>query len=198
MTKCSVLIILMISLFQGKIQAALPQNAMRELSEKQWKLIEENEYIINSQMKNIIHNQQKLNYHATALHPKNCKIALRKISQYEQYKNFISFITRSEYNDQTKLLNFLLDHSLLPFKISLKFKIDRIERPGIYHFQFDHGFLRNLKGKINVSTWKNRCLMQMHATWQGPDTGINSTVFEVFSATLGKLGTAKIFRLSRY
>ena len=195
MTKCSVAFASLFFVFQV---FAAPKNLLRNLSTKQWRSVENDEYIVYSQMKDLKKNQQSLQYYAIALHPNNCQIALRKISQYEQYKNFIPFIKKSEYSNETRKLFFLLDHSLLPFKIFLRFKIDRIERPGDYQFKFERGFLKNLVGKIRVSKWKNRCLMQMHASWQGTDTGINNIIFEVFSSTLGKLGTAKIFRISRY
>ncbi len=171
--------------------------SFKNLKDSDWKRLERNEVLVSSQMKDR-GKQQEFNYYSIGLHPSSCNIGLRKISRYEQYKEFVSFIKQSDYSDSTKQFHLLFDHTLLPFPFKLRFKVDRVVAPGKYSFIFEHGFLKGLKGNIRVSKYKKRCLYELMAKWKGPDTKINSTLFEIFSRTLGKLGKQKIFRISRF
>ena len=40
---------------------------------------------------------QQLNFKMVGIHPNRCKIALRKISLYEEYSDFIGFIKKVEF-----------------------------------------------------------------------------------------------------
>ena len=140
--------------------------------------------------------QQSLDYYAAGLHPRSCRKALFKISQYESYSEFISFITHSRYDKKQGKIYLRFDHTLLPFPLTLHFVIPRITSPGRYDFSFDTGILQGLLGKIQVSPHGERCLMELTSTWRGKPTGINDLVLEIFSVTLGKLGVKKIFRIS--
>ncbi len=139
---------------------------------------------------------QSFELYTQGLHSKGCVYAMRKLSLYEQYKDFLSFVTESSYEKET--VNFLLDHTLLPFSMRLKFKIPRIRKPGAYPFTFDAGFLKGLKGKIHLKKMKDkRCLFTLTANWKGPHTGIPNLIFEVFSSTLTEMGMKHLFRISR-
>ncbi|MCY4643126.1 MAG: hypothetical protein OXB88_00755 [Bacteriovoracales bacterium] len=172
-----------------------PPPPLRPLNTAQWKGLYRGELIIKSLMKTE-GKFQRLSYYAAGLHPRTCPKALQKISEYESYRDFISFIKRSRYHKKTQDFELLFDHTLLPFPMVLKFRIPRIKAPGIYPFSFPMGLLKGLKGKIQVSRRQGRCFMELKARWKGPSTKINDTVFEVFSITLGRIGIRKVFRVS--
>lgn len=140
--------------------------------------------------------EQSLNFSIAGLHPKNCTYALKTLSLYEEYSRFLSFVKESRYNEATQEINFILSHFLLPYDMRLTFKLPRITKPGTYPFTFDIGILKNLTGNIYVSEEGNRCLFYSTAQWRGPDTGINNTVFELFSQALSKLSMEILFRIS--
>ena len=172
-----------------------PLSPLRPLNKGQWKDLKKGKIVVSAkiQTKN---NQQKLDYYAAGLHPFSCSKALRKISKYESYKDFISFITKSRYNEKTQKIYLLFNHVLMPSPLSLHFVIPRITAPGYYPFHFPKGLLKGLQGRAQVSPYGQRCFMEVASNWKGRPTGINDTVFEVFSITLGKLGIRKVFRIS--
>ena len=47
---------------------------------------------------------QNLSFFVVGLHPRSCSKALLKIGNYEEYKNYLSFVTQSEYNDKTQTI----------------------------------------------------------------------------------------------
>ncbi len=173
---------------------------LKELNKRQKEKILSGDVYISSNMDTLKSNppQQALDYFAAGKHKKSCRKALIKMSSYENYSSYIDFIKESSYNDETQELNFLFEHTLLPFPIRLKFKIERILGEGKYQYFFDTGFLKGLKGNIKVDQIKEdkRCLFQIDAKWIGPDTGIGDTIFEIFTTTLGKVGIKKIYRIS--
>ena len=168
---------------------------LRPLNKGQWQDLKKGKIIVSSkiQTKN---GQQKLDYYASGLHPLSCSKALRKISQYESYKDFISFITKSRYNEKAQKIYLMFNHILMPSPLSLHFVIPRITAPGYYPFHFPKGLLKGLRGKIQVSPHGRHCFMEVASNWKGRPTGINDTVFKIFSITLAKLGIQKIFRIS--
>ena len=150
--------------------------------------------IVNTRRKNGI---QKLKYKIAGLHPKSCRFALRKLSRYQDYNHFIDFIKLSHYDDKRQKITLFLAHKLMPFDMSLKFKIPRITKVGVYPFSFDAGILKGLSGTINIFNEKNnRCFFLTRASWSGPNSGINDTVFELSSSTLGRIAMEKLFRVS--
>lgn len=185
-----------------------PQLFLTKLSQSKIKELTRGSILIKSDLKTVYKKNskeyanglQEFNYFAGAVHNKSCNTALRKMSRYEDYKTFIDFIKDSKFNESSEMLYFRFDHTLLPFPISLNFKIQRIRGPGIYHYSFDNGFLKGLKGKIKVDHFSNKrnCLFQINARWKGNHTGINSLIFEMFTTTLGKLGIRKVFRISQF
>lgn len=156
-----------------------------------------------SQNKNYIHSKvvsdkyyQSLSLTAGGPHPKSCQKAFRKLSRYESYKEFLSFVKKSEYNDDNQYVSFLFSSSFLPFDMSLEFKIPRIKRPGNYPFIFEKGFLKGLKGNIYVEEVKKQCVIFVTADWKGKKTTIPNLAFELFVDTLAHIAIKNLFRIS--
>ena len=179
----------------AKVQDLGEFSTLRPLAPGQWQDLRKDEVVASSQIQTVA-GQQSLSYYAAGLHPLSCTKALRKMSQYESYKDFISFITHSRYDERAQKIFLRFNHALLPFPLTLHFTIPRIAGPGVYPFFFDKGMLTGLRGKIQVSPHGDRCLMEVTSDWRGRPTGINDLVFEIFSVTLGKLGIKKVFRIS--
>jgi hypothetical protein len=139
---------------------------------------------------------QSLKFSIAGLHKKNCSYALKTLSNYESYNKFLDFVKVSKYNEGTKEIDFILSHLMLPYDMELIFKLPRVDKPGVYPFQFDIGFLKGLEGTIYVSEYKSRCLFYTEAHWQGMHSGINNYFFEVFSKGLSKLSMEVLFRIS--
>lgn len=139
---------------------------------------------------------QNLNFSIAGLHKKSCSYALKTLSQYEKFNKYVSFVEESYYDEPKQEISFRLSHLLLPYDMMLIFKLPRITTPGTYPFSFELGFLKGLQGKIHVINHHNRCLFYSEAHWTGPDTGLNSLIFEVFSQALTKLSMETLFRIS--
>lgn len=139
---------------------------------------------------------QGLDYLIAGLHKRNCSFALVKLSQYERFSEFIDFVKKSSYDEKSERIRLNLSHTFMPFDMVLDFKIKRIKETGAFPFQFDAGFLKGLKGVINISNHQNRCLFATTAKWKGPDSGIPDSVFSFFSQALGKLAMERLFRVS--
>lgn len=154
-------------------------------------------FFVESKVTNPAQKLQELHFQIAGLHPKSCRFALRKLSQYERFSDELDFVKKSSYDDKSERIRLLLSSSLLPYNMILHFKIPRIKKPGLYPFEFDDGFLLGLQGKIHVSEHQKRCLFHGTANWKGPDSGINSLVFEFFSSTLGRLAIENLFRFSK-
>ena len=140
---------------------------------------------------------QELHFTIAGLNPKSCEFALKKLSLYENYNQFLDFVKKSEYDNTKEEINFLLSHTLLPYDMQLIFNLPRITKTGVYPFVFEIGILKNLKGTIHVVNYKNRCLFFTKADWDGPHTGFPDLIFEFFTVTLAKHSMEKLFRLSQ-
>lgn len=141
--------------------------------------------------------QQSLELVVAGLHPKSCSIALSKISQFENYSDYISFIKKSSYNEKTRLIKLEIDHLLMPFTMYLLFKIDRVDKIGNYNFTFDQGFLKGLNGIIQVGQYRSRCLFYFNTKWKGKKSKIPDSVFSFFLDVLGQRLLDNLFRVSR-
>lgn len=141
-------------------------------------------------------SEQRLAFSIAGLHPRSCSYALRTLSLYEDYSKFLSFVKESKYDEQKKEIQFRLSHTLMPYDMDLIFSLPRITAPGTYPFSFEIGLLKNLHGKIHVMNYSNRCLFYSTADWQGPTTGFNPLVFEMFAKTLADLSMEILFRIS--
>lgn len=141
---------------------------------------------------------QQMMLFTSGVHPRNCTRAMRKLSLYENYNSYIDFIKESKYEDQTQKVSFLMDHALMPFPMTLSFKIPRITKAGHYPFVFEDGFLKNLKGTIIVHDVGKFCLLGLKTDWQGPETRIPNIIFETFAQTAGKMGLEHLIRVSLF
>ncbi|MBI2521187.1 MAG: hypothetical protein HYV97_12240 [Bdellovibrio sp.] len=139
---------------------------------------------------------QRLKFQIAGLHKKSCPRALAILSRYENFKNHIDFVKDSRYNEVTQEIFLLLSSTLLPFDMSLSFKIPRITGPGNYTFSFEQGFLKGLIGTIHVAAEGEFCLFYTESAWAGPHSKIPSPIFEIFSSTLSRLSMEKLFKIS--
>jgi len=142
--------------------------------------------------------EQQMMLFIAGVHPRNCHRAMRKLSFYENYHQYMDFIKKSEYDEKKEIVNFVMDHTLLPFPMILTFKIPRITKSGVYPFTFDHGFLKDLNGKIIVKDVGKFCLLGLKTDWRGPETRIPSLAFSMFIQTVGKLGLEHLIRVSLF
>lgn len=139
---------------------------------------------------------QRLKLKTAGLHKKSCSFALRKLSLYENYSQYVGVIKKSTYSEKRGRIHLLLDAMVLPNAMILEFKIPRITKTGVYPFKFEKGFLKNLIGSIHVSNYKNKCLFFIEAKWRGKHTGFPNYLLELFSSTLITLGMNNLFRVS--
>ncbi len=139
---------------------------------------------------------QTLSAKVAGIHPRTCQKSLRKISLYENYHNYMSFIRESLYSDINQRLKLTIDHALLPFPMILDFTMERVKAPGAYSYHFTNGIFKDLRGKIHIFEIQNRCLYYMQAEWTGVSTGIPNIGVEAFSQTLSKLGLENLIRIS--
>ncbi len=161
--------------------------------------IKEQEPIIEANIETFFENKEKkqrLSFKGAGIHKKTCMQMLRRLSIYENYKNIVPFVKKSDYDDTLKRIDLLFDSKIFPIPIGLNFKIPRIRYPGIYHFEFDRGFLIDLKGEIQISNYNNNCLVFVNANWQGPYSGFSDTVFNLFTVTGARIAINSLLRHS--
>lgn len=142
--------------------------------------------------------EQQMMLFVSGVHPRNCQRAMRKLSLYENYNTYMDFVKQSSYDEKKQQVNFVMDHALLPFPMSLTFKIPRIKGPGHYPFTFEHGFLKDLKGTVGVKDVGKFCLLTLKTDWRGPETKIPNIAFEAFIQTVGKIGLEHLIRVSLF
>ena len=135
---------------------------------------------------------------AAALHPKKCSKALRKLSLFENYDEWISFIKSSIYDEKYRLLTLKANHTLLPYPMLVHIIVDRPTKPGIYPFTFPTGIFTGLKGQFEIQSFGKRCIFYAHSNWQGKDTGIPDFVVELFAETLSRIGGEVIIRKTKF
>ena len=144
---------------------------------------------------------QSLKLRGAAFHNKSCKSVFSILGKYENYKNMISFIRESYYNEKNQRVFFLLSHFLLPFDMVMDFKIPRIKKEGNYTFVFDQGFLKNLIGEILVSEIKKdkfQCYVSVDINWSGPDSPFPDFIFQYFSKVLLGKSIKKLWEKSNH
>jgi hypothetical protein len=143
-------------------------------------------------------NQQQLMLFSSGIHPRNCRRAMRKLSLYENYHQYMDFVKKSSYDEKKQKISLTIDHTLLPYPMILAFKIPRISGEGEYPFIFEDGFLKDLKGTIIVKKVSYHCLLGLKADWRGPDTPLPNLPFQVFLQTVGKVGLEHLIRVSLF
>ncbi len=186
------IIFLLIASFSFSLLCAEPDSAM-------WKKLKAGHILAYSEVETqegIGPQSQSLDYKIYGLHSKKCDFALKKISRYEKYSEFIDFVKSSKYDESSQTVFFDFSSMLLPYDMLLSFKLPRIESPGLYTFTFEKGFLRGLVGTIEVKEQARGCFFHGTAKWIGPDSGIPDSVFAFFSKNLGKAAMERIFRFS--
>lgn len=141
--------------------------------------------------------RQSFNLKALALHTKNCTKALRKLSMLEEYKNWIGFIKRSDYNEINKLFTLSADHPLLPYPMRIHIIVNRPTKEGLYNFTFPTGLFRGLKGFFEIKEFNNKCLFYASSNWEGRKTKLPDFVIELFSETLSKIGGELLMRKTK-
>lgn len=134
---------------------------------------------------------------AMALHNRNCKKVLRKLSLLEEYANWIDFIKKSEYDNNSKLFTLKADHPLLPFPMLIHIIVDRPTQEGRYPFSFPTGIFTGLTGSFEIIEINRQCFFYGESFWQGKLTRIPGFVIEVFSETLSKIGGEILMRKSQ-
>jgi hypothetical protein len=167
------------------------------LSNGQLEDILKGEVVSEGQVKSPNDKEQSMELVVAGMHPRNCTRAMRKLSLYENYKNYMEFVKESTYDDKTQRISLTLDHALLPFPMIVGFKIPRITKEGRYPFTFENGFLKDLKGTVIVKEAGKFCLLGLKTDWQGPQTKIPNVVFETFVQTVGRMGLEHLIRVSR-
>jgi len=156
----------------------------------------EGEVISQGKVENPKEKEQQMTLFVSGVHPRNCTRAMRKLSLYENYRSYMDFIKTSQYDEKSQKFSFIIDHNLLHFAMSVKFKIPRITKEGFYPFVFEEGFLKDLKGTVIVQHVGNFCLLGLKADWRGPESKIPNLVFGTFVQTVGKLGLEHLIRVS--
>ncbi len=152
-----------------------------------------------SKVKTLKAKKQEMKFTLAGIHPRNCRRAMRKLSRYEDFPQFINYVKSMQYNEVSRQLSCRLDAIFLPFAMHLSFKIDRIQGAGRYAFTFEHGFLRGLEGQIELSDLPNeQCFFHIKADWIGADTGFPDFVLSLFTETLGRIGMERLFKISRF
>ncbi|MCM2348883.1 MAG: hypothetical protein NDI69_02610 [Bacteriovoracaceae bacterium] len=141
---------------------------------------------------------QQMFLFVAGVHPRNCTRAMRKLSLYENYHQYMDFVKTSTYNEKTNNFSFTIDHVLLPFPMVVNFKIPRIKKEGYYPFIFESGFLKDLKGTVIVQEMGKYCVLGLKADWRGPKSRIPDLIFGTFIQTVGKLGLEHLIRISYF
>jgi hypothetical protein len=139
---------------------------------------------------------QSLKFSIAGIHPKSCEYALKKLSLYEEYSNYLDFVKISNYDEKKQEIDFFIEHTLLPYRMELTFMLPRVRTTGSFPFRFQVGILKDLTGMIYVTKYKDRCLFYTTAKWNGPHTGIPGFILEIFSQTLSKISMELLFRIS--
>ncbi len=140
---------------------------------------------------------QSLEFYVTGLNDSSCRKTLRKTRQYEEFKNYFSYVKKSDYNEANKNIYLFIESKLLPVPMILDFKISRVDAPGTYPYTFEKGVLKGLQGTITVLKHGRSCMVFSDGKWKGTPTKFASTIIEIFTETLSKISLERLFRLSR-
>lgn len=140
---------------------------------------------------------QTFHMRAMALHQKKCTKVIRKLSQLENYSDWISFIKKSTYQEDVRLFTINAEHSLLPFPMIVHILVDRPTKIGKYNFKFPTGMFTGLTGHFEIKEFNGRCLFYGKSFWEGPKTKIPDMIIELFSETLTKMGGEILMRKVR-
>lgn len=208
MQRIIVVFLISLSLQAAQVASSNPSDnkiqIIESIFENKWSLTKTHKKYLN-QYKVIVksevsdsENYQAMIFKVAAIHRRSCNQILDKLSRYENYNQYMEFVTKSSYLERKQMVYFLLESSLLPFKMSLSFKIPRIRKPGKYPFEFKHGIFKGLTGVIEVHQLQTECLFFTYANWKGKKTSIPNIIIEMFSETLTRKSFEKLFRITKY
>lgn len=202
--KRHIALLILLNLFHFSQQMTHADEAVNHTIQQHWQLsttqqnyLNEGKFLATAEVESFQKNNenlQKFLFKTTALNNKSCDRVLDFLSRYEDFRLHLDFIKESKYDDISNYVSFVIDSPVLPFPMKLNFKIPRIKKPGEYTFEFEHGFLKGLKGVIHVHAVSNKCLIYSESFWQGTDTKIPDFVIEMFSETLTRIAFEKLFR----
>ncbi len=181
----------MISLADYDLEKYL--NAKWKLSKTQKKYLEQGQILADATVETI-EDKQTFELKVFAYHRKQCRKVLRKISLFESYKDWISFIHYSTYQEKPNLLTFKANHPLLPYPMIIYIITERPSKKGRYPFTFPSGLFGGLKGYFEITEFNNRCLFFARSNWFGQKTKLPDLVIEIFSETLSQLGGEMLLR----
>jgi len=137
---------------------------------------------------------QHFKFRAYALSNKTCRKALRKLSMLENFKNLIGFITRSTYQEESKLFTLRADHALLPSAMLINIIVDRPTKTGKYQFTFPTGMFTGLKGYFEITSVNKKCLFYAKSAWSGKKSKHPDFLIELFSEGLSKIAGGILMR----
>lgn len=168
-----------------------------------YEYLQDGRVIVNSVVENVktsSEGQQKMVVNVAGIHGKTCAESAVTLSQYEKFKDYITFIKTSEYKDGKVYLTIKADP--IPVVFSLDLKIERIKEPGIYPYLMGLGIFQGMTGTVQFyeyldeKTQKKKCFYYADAFWQGKDTGYPNIIMETFTATIAKKGLERLFIMS--
>jgi hypothetical protein len=145
---------------------------------------------------------QTLTHYVAGIHQQNCQESAAILGKYEEYKNYIPFFDKSDYDGkQIKMvLNAKEIIPLLPekyFKFDIDVEIERLKGPGSYKYVMGLGIFKGLSGHVNVIDLPDkRCLYHVNADWKGIDTGLPNLIVKNLTEMISKRGLEKLFSIS--
>lgn len=159
--------------------------------------LKSSQILVNSSVSSTLKNQD-FQMKAMLYHPKSCTIALRKISRFELYPQWISFIKSLQFEEQKQLITIHADHTLLPFPMIIHILSKRPTKPGVYDFSFPTGMYKGLKGQYHILDTAERCLFYAHSSWSGAKSKVPDFILELFTESLTKIAGNILIRKSSY
>ncbi len=142
-------------------------------------------------------NKQTLSLYALRKHNFPCKDSLELLSRYEIYKNLVSVISHSTYDEKMKRLQLTFSSSYLTKPLHLDFILPRILKDGTYPFTFKKGIFPGLLGEISVRSSQNYCHYSLKIWWKGEKSFFSDSLLQVFSSTIVRLGIESLLRKAK-
>jgi len=158
--------------------------------------------ITNSEVTDPEPNVQTLSHYVAGIHEKNCEESTAILGKYEDYKNHIPFLEKTEY-DGKEIKMILNAQSLIPllpekyFKFNIDVEIARLKGPGSYKYVMGLGIFQGLTGHVNVIEMPDKkCLFHINAEWKGKDTKLANLIVKNLTEMISKRGLEKLFSIS--
>lgn len=145
---------------------------------------------------------QSLVHYVAGIHKKTCTDSAQTLGKYEEYKNYIPYLEKSEYDGKKihMILNAKTIIPLLPekyFKFDITVEIDRIKGPGAYKYVMGLGIFQGLHGFVTLTEMPDKkCLYHINADWEGQDTGLPNLMVKMLTEAISKKGFEKLFTVS--